>query len=185
MGCERSHCVIHCCYPSIFHTVRGNWTTLVPGRASSPTATTFLCIEFLGSLVNLSVWLDSFCLSFATRDMVLSSTSLTYASTTPSPPPSSTAAPLTSVFRNGAGATPAQHNTILCNGVTPQVMGRGRFTRACISIDPSTRVNDVVVAASDPSLRHCILLVTVLRRLVLLWTLGLASHASATLGNAS
>lgn len=111
MGCGRSHCIIHCRYPSIIHTVGGNWTTLVSGRASSPTATTFLCIEFLGSLANLSVWLESFSLSFATRDMVLSSTSLTFVSTTPSPPPSSIAAPLTSVCRNGTGATPTQHNT--------------------------------------------------------------------------
>mmetsp|Transcript_3372 Transcript_3372/g.21036 ORF Transcript_3372/g.21036 Transcript_3372/m.21036 type:complete len:299 (-) Transcript_3372:3721-4617(-) len=122
------------------------------------------------------------CLSFARLGAVLSSTSHTYArihsaiSTTfvhfSEPhlhPPE----------RCWGDSNTTRHNTTPCHGdLSPP-------THLRPSTDTSTRVDDVVVVTSDASSRHCILLVTILHRLVLLWKLGLASHARATLEDAS
>lgn len=189
-GCERSHCMIHCCFPSTLHIVQGDWTTLVPGLAHSANRIAFICIKFPGSLANVppcSVRMDQPIFSHARRKSLFHFSHLrSYLHRhfhhllpfqhTP-PPPSGT---MLGRFQHHT----TQHHTMPW-GHAP---GHGNLTpptHPCPSTDTSTRVNDVVVVASETSSRHCILLVTKLHRLVLLWKLGLASHARATLGDAS
>lgn len=136
-GCERSHCTLHCCLPSLFHAVKGNWTTLVPGLARSLRATTFLCIEFPGRFASLPVGLERFWLSSGTLGMVFS---LPFSRSRLHPqrhlhhlhplqhssPPSSE----TVLGRLPHHTTPhnaMQYNATQHNNVTPQVMGRGTF----------------------------------------------------------